>query len=126
MPADSPIIVIRDITGELTRVAFENDRAIVGRAQDAQVRLDHGMVSRHHAEFTRDIATGRLRVRDLGSRNGTLVDGQPVSERVLQGSEQIGIGPFLLSIFWPGRDYSQGPPSTSTRIILAEGGGKIS
>jgi serine phosphatase RsbU (regulator of sigma subunit) len=124
---ESPTILIRDATGEVMRVPLEGPKAIVGRAADAQVRLDHGMVSRHHAEFARDEG-GRIHVRDLGSRNGTLVDGQPVSDCVLNGTEQVGIGPFLLSILWPGRPAPEfQPPSTSTRIVVADGlGGKIS
>src|SRR4051812_49264416 len=91
------MIQIRDATGEQSRLPFAGDRMIVGRGADAEIRLDHGMVSRQHAEFTRE-ESGRLRVRDLGSRNGTLVNGQAVTERLLQAGDHVGIGPFMLTI----------------------------
>src|SRR6266550_1831323 len=94
---------------------------IIGRGAEAGIRLDHGMVSRQHAELTRE-TSGRLRVRDLGSRNGTLVNGQPVTERLLQAGDHVGIGPFMLTIM-----SNEPALTTSTRIVLADvGGGRIS
>jgi serine phosphatase RsbU (regulator of sigma subunit) len=126
---DAPTILVRGPTGDVTRIPFDAERAIVGRAADAQVRLDHGMVSRHHAEIARD-ASGRLHIRDLGSRNGTLIDGQPVTEHTLRGPEQIGIGPFLLSVLLGERDAGGDPASlhtSTTRIVIADNiAGKIS
>jgi transcriptional regulator of acetoin/glycerol metabolism len=50
--------------------------AVLGRAQDADVRLGDATVSRRHAQLER-IETG-LRVTELGSHHGTFVDGEPV------------------------------------------------
>jgi transcriptional regulator with AAA-type ATPase domain len=47
---------------------------IVGRSADAQVVVDDKQISRRHARLT--LAGGVLRVEDLGSRNGTLVNGE--------------------------------------------------
>jgi pSer/pThr/pTyr-binding forkhead associated (FHA) protein len=43
---------------------------VIGRAPDADLRVQHSSVSRQHAAFTRD-DEGVLRVADLGSHNGT-------------------------------------------------------
>lgn len=55
----------------------------VGRAPDCYLRLPNdlanGMVSRHHCVF--DINPPEIRVRDLGSRNGTFVNGRLIGQR---------------------------------------------
>ena len=51
----------------------------VGRAHDVDVPLRAARVSRHHAEIA-PRPEGGHRVRDLGSTNGTQVDGRPVAE----------------------------------------------
>jgi len=59
---------------------------------------------------------------DLGSRNGTLVNGQPITERLLQSGDQVSIGPFVVTIL-----SSQVAQAMSTRIVLADGAaGRIS
>ena len=67
----------------------------VGRATYCDVVLDHPSVSRRHAELTL-VEPGRWTVRDLGSRNGTLVNGVPVDRHDLREGDVIGIGRFEL------------------------------
>ena len=55
------------------------DRSVVGRRPPADVLLLNASVSREHAELT--AADGAWQVRDLGSRNGTFIDGQRVKAR---------------------------------------------
>jgi len=64
---------------------------IIGRELDANLRLaeDEG-VSRRHARVT-PVADGAL-LTDLGSQNGTFVDGEKVQERVLKEGMKIRIG----------------------------------
>ncbi len=60
--------------GETRRVALRAGRNLVGRSRRAAVRIDSPDLSRRHAELT--VAADRVRVRDLGSRNHTWVDGR--------------------------------------------------
>lgn len=53
-------------------------RAVVGRSPDADIVLPHEAVSRSHALIWRQ--GGQAWVRDLGSSNGTAVDGLPVGD----------------------------------------------
>src|SRR5688500_11405767 len=68
-------------------------RHIVGRSRTCQLQLDLASVSALHAELTWD---GRVWcVRDLGSRNGTFVDGRRVAagqRRMLAPGMDIGLG----------------------------------
>ena len=58
-------------------VALPRGRHLIGRAPDAELRLDDPDVSRRHAELEVDLAG--ISVRDLGSTNGTWLNGTPVT-----------------------------------------------
>jgi pSer/pThr/pTyr-binding forkhead associated (FHA) protein len=68
--------------------------AVLGRSQQADVRLPHPLVSRRHCEITE--SDGLLRIRDLGSLNGTFVDNQRIRESVLKPQQVFAIGPIVL------------------------------
>lgn len=72
------------------RVALGETPALVGRMSDCLIVLDDSNVSRHHAEFT-PIAGGWM-VRDLGSTNGTSVNGMQVVEEVLRHGDVVTFG----------------------------------
>ena len=64
---------------------------LVGRDGDCAVRIDSTTVSRHHARIV--VTHGETTVEDLGSKNGTYVNGQPVRLPVpLEDGGQIRIG----------------------------------
>jgi pSer/pThr/pTyr-binding forkhead associated (FHA) protein len=62
----------------------------IGRSRDVALTLPHPLVSRRHCEIFE--AEGRLRVRDLGSRNGTYVANVRVEEAWLPTGELLTIG----------------------------------
>ena len=63
----------------------------IGRAEDNDIVLDDLSVSRHHAEL-RNI-DGRYEIVDLGSRNGTFLNGSPIAYRAPVTEEDIiGVG----------------------------------
>ncbi len=72
------------------------DRVEAGRNPEAEIFLDDVTVSRHHAEFSLD--GGRLVVRDLGSTNGTYVNGERCEEAELLVGDQVIIGRFRLVV----------------------------
>ena len=73
---------------EIALVEGEN---VLGRDPDVAVWIDLNSVSRRHARVV--VADGVARLEDLGSRNGTLVNGEPVtSERPLANGDRIKIG----------------------------------
>ncbi|MCC7078553.1 MAG: FHA domain-containing protein [Acidimicrobiia bacterium] len=68
------------------------DRIWVGRLEDCAIQLDDPNVSRHHAEVTVD-ASGAWVVTDLGSTNGTYVNGIRIGgETPLQDGDQLSVG----------------------------------
>src|SRR5436309_12117961 len=78
------------LRGELLAVPIplERDEVTLGRALEADVRVNDSRASRLHARLTteRDPDTGVLRckITDLASTNGTMVNGQLITERPLK------------------------------------------
>jgi pSer/pThr/pTyr-binding forkhead associated (FHA) protein len=78
-------------------VALDKDVMIIGRSRQCEVQLkDDGQVSRRHAEV-RKLPDGQFAVRDLGSKNGTFVNGAPISTWVLKDGDVIMIGTTKIS-----------------------------
>ena len=72
-------------------IPLNRRKFLIGREQDCQLRPNSEMVSRHHCVFSVDDYSVRL--RDLGSTNGTLVNGDRIrKETVLADGDRILIG----------------------------------
>src|SRR4051812_4743065 len=95
-----PVLVF--LSGELlaVQIPLERDEVILGRALEADVRVNDARASRLHARITteRDPETGfaRYRITDLGSTNGTVVNGQLITNAILQDGDKIVIGEHLM------------------------------
>ncbi len=73
-------------------VPITSSRVVVGRSRECDVRVDDGNVSRRHCEFTQESPTAWV-VADLGSTNGTEVNGRKVSRRTrLDDGDRITVG----------------------------------
>jgi len=64
----------------------------IGRLQDNEIVLSHPSVSSQHCVV--DLCDEGLVIHDLGSTNGTDLDGQPILEALAQSDQVIGIGVF--------------------------------
>jgi len=82
------------IDGSLGRVdLLRGARLRIGRGDDCHLRLEHGSVSRSHAELYRQGPIYAL--RDFGSRNGTWVNGQPVEHTAISAGDVLRFGDCL-------------------------------
>jgi DNA-binding winged helix-turn-helix (wHTH) protein len=64
---------------------------LVGRDRDCAVRIESATLSRRHARIV--VTSGETTVEDLGSKNGTLVNGEPVKHSVaLKDNDEIQLG----------------------------------
>ncbi|CAM5686388.1 ABC transporter ATP-binding protein [Streptomyces griseomycini] len=66
----------------------------IGRALENDLVVSDLQVSRHHAEF-HSTPDGRMEIRDLGSHNGTYVNGQPIPKggsQLLGPTDVVGVG----------------------------------
>ena len=78
------------ILGDGRRIALGEDAAVIGRASECTVALNDPRASRRHAEI-RPRDDGFV-VVDLGSMNGTRVNGVPVHEHLLHDGDEISVG----------------------------------
>ena len=69
---------------------FPQGRVIIGRSRDVDLRIDHADVSRRHAVIY--WSDGSIVVKDLGSTNGTMVNGYPIDSTVVRPTDAIRIG----------------------------------
>ena len=85
-------VVINFYHGNGVRVAElgEGQSLVVGRAKPADVQIDVQSLSRRHARFTRE-GEG-VWVEDLGSRNGTVIDGCNVARAEVPAGAVIALG----------------------------------
>ena len=74
--------------------AISVDRFSIGRKSDNSLAQADLSISRRHC--TIDFVTGRFRLTDHDSQNGTFVNGIPVKERILVHGDQIAVG---ISVF---------------------------
>ncbi len=77
-------------------------RIALGRRRDSEIFLEDVTVSRLHAVLIRD-PNGRFVLHDEGSKNGTFVNGQPITERVLEDGDSIRMGQIVLQFRLPRR-----------------------
>lgn len=71
---------------------------VIGRGSENDIRFDHPTVSRMHARITRRGTDGDYVIEDLGSTNGTFVNGERVvSPRLLCRDDVIHVGPYKLT-----------------------------
>jgi len=69
----------------------------IGRGDTCNLRPSSELVSREHAEFA--VKADRVTVRDLGSRNGTLVNGKVISaEQILKDNDTVTVGNLTFAV----------------------------
>jgi pSer/pThr/pTyr-binding forkhead associated (FHA) protein len=69
---------------------------VIGRDHDCAVRIDSGTVSRHHARIV--MTSGAATIEDLGSKNGTSVEGRKVTTPVpLEDGAEVRVGSVTMT-----------------------------
>ncbi len=78
-------------------IAVQGSEFLVGRAPECKLRPNSDMVSRRHCMIT--IVEGRVTIRDLGSRNGTIVNNKKIAgEHELRTGDKLKIGPLEFEV----------------------------
>jgi hypothetical protein len=90
------VIEVREPNQPARRIPASGAPLRIGRAPDCELVLRDARVSRRHARLT--ARNGVLVLTDLGSTNGTRVNGHRVSEVVLGAGDRISIGESTLLI----------------------------
>ncbi|HXJ88810.1 MAG TPA: sigma 54-interacting transcriptional regulator [Candidatus Binatia bacterium] len=109
-------------------IPLPEGEATIGRDPASAVAIIDPSVSRKHCLLRRE-EDGRFLIRDLESRNGTLVNGVPVKEQWLRHGDEIATGDSLFVLLLeeenrPGSksrvEFDDGQPMAETRLIHAK------
>jgi len=90
------IVAGADAGGRLVIFPNEPIRVLVGKGPACALRLTDPRVSRRHAAL--DVTPRGLRLTDLGSTNGTTVNGIEVTEAQLTGGERVRLGETVIQV----------------------------
>ena len=87
----------------LKEYIIEQIEIIIGRDSGSDIQIDNIGVSREHARITKEHSRitkgpGDYFVEDMGSQNGTFVNGQKVSKKLLNTGDEITVGKYFLNI----------------------------
>jgi pSer/pThr/pTyr-binding forkhead associated (FHA) protein len=80
---------------------LRKERTVVGRTNNCDLRIPLSSVSRQHCEIM--IADGKVKLRDLGSSNGTYHNSTRVTAATLKAGDEIVIGPVVFTVVIDGR-----------------------
>jgi pSer/pThr/pTyr-binding forkhead associated (FHA) protein len=86
----------------------------MGRAPRADFMVDAALVSRVHCRFTVNQAD-EVELEDLGSTNGTVVNGKKVMKAKLKDGDQLTVGRVQFVVSFVAKKTSEAPESTRTR-----------
>ena len=87
------LVVSTDTVSSRVVHLLDDGEVVVGRVTTCDLAIDHEAVSRRHARFRR--RGDHISIEDLGSRNGTLVNGVPIDQpRRLTAGDVVTIGPL--------------------------------
>ncbi len=90
-----PRLVVVSVDGGTRLCPLTQEVLIIGRASEADLRLDDASVSRKHCEVA--FRDGCFVVRNLSGTNPLIINGQKVEEKVLISGDQLKVGVFSLS-----------------------------
>ncbi len=88
--SNSSALLLLETSRGMHPIPLEMTLLTVGRGLDNDVVIEDARVSRHHAQLR--YKTRRFWVTDLGSTNGTFVNGERISESVLRNDDVISLG----------------------------------
>jgi pSer/pThr/pTyr-binding forkhead associated (FHA) protein len=112
---DFQLVVLRGRSAT-TALKLGDGVTTAGRHDDCQLRIKSSEVSRRHCQFFEK--NGLLLVKDLGSSNGTMLNGKKIEgQRVLEPGDELSIGPVQLRV----EKIGQPAPSPKVSPVTAPG-----
>ncbi len=111
------VLEIDDGSGQIRHFPMIGENIVIGRVAEVDVQINNASVSRKHAELYCD-RWGRWWIRDLGSSNGTRVNGFRTSERMLELADCVELGKCKLTLTMPSQNMeSSGGTSIAGQVV---------
>ncbi len=96
----------------LREVGLAKDRTTIGRRSHNDIVIDNLAVSGEHSVIY--TSAGDVYLEDLGSTNGTTVNGQPIKKHLLQSGDTLEIGKYRLKFLADGATGTEGEVDIDT------------
>lgn len=92
-----PTVILENSNGQKSQINLKkNKQVLIGSSEDCHIFLDDSYVSRRHAILT--LVKYGIKITDLNSTNGTLINGTKIKEKLISENETIQIGESKLII----------------------------
>jgi pSer/pThr/pTyr-binding forkhead associated (FHA) protein len=117
------VVLVMFKDGERRDFPVSDKQTILGRRQDCQLRIPTKDVSRQHCALllTED---RKIVAKDLGSSNGTFVNGKRIAERELSAGDRLRLGPVTFIVQIDGKPAQIKPddaaPSTAEPSLAGD------
>ena len=98
-----PHLIVLYPQSQFAQIPLEKGTVVLGRGQDADIRFEDELVSRRHCALSFD--GFNVSVEDLGSTNGTFVDGNFIHKQILDSDNRLQIGKMILKVSY--KDVSE-------------------
>lgn len=95
-------------------IQIERPVLLVGRHPDCDVRVDLPQISRRHCCVAQ--VYDRVVVRDLGSRHGVFVNGEPIDEQPIRLGDEVAIGHLLYRLIDPNAPQPANNPAAARPV----------
>ncbi len=106
-------------SGARKALPLESASTVIGRKPDADLRIPLADISRAHCEFS--LSDSGATLRDLGSSNGTFVNGERITERPLKPGDLVKIGPVTFVVQIDGQPETISPAMLAPHAARARG-----
>jgi hypothetical protein len=104
----------------LKEITLTKERTTIGRKPHNDIQIDNLAVSGEHAVIVTILNDSFL--EDLGSTNGTLVNGQPIKKHFLQNADVIELGKYKLKFISDAPVAAKGPQDFEKTMVIRPGG----
>src|ERR1017187_7431348 len=112
-------LIIRNIDGKTVTVPLDRDRISLGRSSANELCYpDDAGLSRQHLALTR--AANQWFVEDLGSKNGTLLNGKRIEQRIpFASGDRVSAGHLTI-------EFADAAPAAANTVVFVEHGESFS
>lgn len=95
---------------------LQDEKITIGRLADNSLQIDDASVSSRHAEI--ELEGGAFHLHDLGSTNGSFVNGEQVTDAILHNGDEVRFG--IVETVFHGEEESPDQPLPASTSVAAE------
>lgn len=85
---------------------------VIGRRRNCDLSIPLESVSRRHCQI--DVSNGQVTIRDLGSKNGTYLNGKRIDQALAKAGDRLQVGPIVFVLQVDGQPARIEPPRQGT------------